>query len=154
MDSSAGTVSGRTIRRAADHLLPPHMSAASSKEGSCDRNAAAMIRKASGAQWMPAMKIIPGSEKMSNGIPSPVRSRHHPEMIPALGPISRIQPMANRTPGMIRGIRLNARKADRSGVSVRSVIHARPVPMTSATSDEPSENASELKMSSMTRLSA
>ena len=65
-------------------------------------------------------------------------------MMPIFGLASSIQDTVKRIAGMISGTSDRAKNKDLKGVSVRSLIHAKTMPMTKAMLADPTANATEL----------
>ena len=87
-----------TFQNTCQSLLPA-TTAASSRDGSMDRNGVAMSRNTMGVHRNPSTRIMPLMEKMLKMGVMPVTDFTAMLMNPASGPSNRIQPMTLTSPG-------------------------------------------------------
>ena len=98
-DSTLGVAMGKVTFQNTCQSVLPATTAASSRDGSMDRNGVAMSRKTMGVHRNPSTSTMPLMEKISKIGPNPVAHFTVRLMNPAFGPSSRIQPMTLMSPG-------------------------------------------------------
>src|SRR6185503_15075194 len=118
---------GNVTRRKTCQPLLPAVVAASSSEGSIERNGVDISKKTMGIHKKLSTKIMPLIEKIFiNGCP--VYAMTGAFRMPALGPSSMIQPTTLMIPGIANETKAEMYASLRNGASLRSASQAREVP--------------------------
>ncbi|GBD29397.1 hypothetical protein HRbin32_00486 [bacterium HR32] len=139
---TAGTTRGTVTRRAASRFPEPDIRAASSREGSMDRRAAATTRNAKGVSTSPSTNTMPPREYTFKGGSPSHRSRVTFRM-PIRGLRTRVHEVATSKGGSTLGARATSSNSLRPGALVRTVIHASVRPSTTDSPAAPAANAKE-----------